>query len=387
MGLLWKASAVIAALIGIILAVPYRELDWDAVIIPMAQNYAESSKDSAKPLSDKIVLVTGATSGIGLALTRALSKMGAQVVALGRNPKKLASLKEEIPSVRTFKIDMGDLESVSKASDQLLQAFPTIDILINNAGMHDGGGNIFGSPPNPQGFDFVFTVNYLSHFLLTEKLATALANSTRPVVLQTSSSYHWAVDGSDLIPDESTGSPPVASQPGGSHGFYIFRSQRSYANSKLAQIYHARSLQERHPALITSKARIVSFCPGWVGTSIGGTNTIESFLINNFGFPMEGWGIASPLLAMFEIDRPDEDYYINTLAFKSIEFLFANLPAWAYRSGIRDVMANVLANFGLVVQRIMPVAGYPGKSSPESYSFANRNALYDWSQAAVAEWL
>lgn len=369
------------ALLGIILAVPHRDLDFEKVIIPMAQRYAGSSKETPKPLSDTIVVVTGATSGIGLALTRALSRMGAQVVALGRSSSKLANLKGELPSIQIVKADFSDLESVSQAADQLIKSFPRIDILINNAGMHDGYGNFAGSPPNPQGHDFVFAVNYLSHFLLTEKLSSSLSQSIRPVILQTSSSYHWAVDGSDLLPDES--GSPVASQPGGSHGWYVWRGQRSYANSKLAQIYHARSLKARHPDL--AKARIVSFCPGWVATSIAGKGSIGDMLMDKFAFPMEGWGIASALHAMFE--DTDEDYYINTSGFKAFEYLFADLPAWFYQTGLRDLVSLCSGTVGLIVQRVVPYAGHPGVSSPESYNSTIRDGLYNWSQKAVAKWI
>jgi NAD(P)-dependent dehydrogenase (short-subunit alcohol dehydrogenase family) len=382
MGILWKATAVAVAvaLVGMILEVPHRELDWDGVILPMAQRYANDSNETSVPLSGTLVVVTGATSGIGLSLTRALSKMGAQVVALGRSSSKLANLQEELPSIQTVKVDLSDLESVSQAADQLIASFPRIDILINNAGMHDGADNPAGSPPNPQGHDLVFAVNYLSHFLLTEKLSSSLSQSTRPVILQTSSSYHWAVDGSDLVPDES--GSPIASQPGGSHGLNVWRTQRSYANSKLAQIYHARSLKAKHPDL--AQARIVSFCPGWVATSIAGKDNGIDWLIAQFGFPMEGWGIASALHGLFE--DTDEDYYINTQAFKPLAYLFANeLPSWFYQTGLRDLFSLSGALFGLLVQRIAPYAGHPGESSPESYNATIGDALYEWSQNAVAE--
>jgi NAD(P)-dependent dehydrogenase (short-subunit alcohol dehydrogenase family) len=78
--------------------------------------------EAPAPLSDTIVVLTGATSGIGLALTRALSKMGAQVVALGRSSSKLAKLQEALPSVQTVKVDLSDLESVLQAADQLIAA-------------------------------------------------------------------------------------------------------------------------------------------------------------------------------------------------------------------------------------------------------------------------
>jgi len=139
------------------------------------------------------------------------------------------------------------------------------------AGIHDGLDikKMLGlsNEPSPQGFDRVFTVNYLSHFLLTEKMIPLLQKSADARVVQVSSSYHWGVDGSDLLPGPH-GESPIASRPGGSHGLVLFRSQRSYANSKLAQIYHARAFKRYHPDL--TNIRLISICPAWVGTSIAG---------------------------------------------------------------------------------------------------------------------
>ena len=71
--------------------------------------------------------------------------------------------------------------------------------------------------PQRQHLSF-FSVNYLSHFLLTEKLLPLMEKSSEhPKILQISSTFHYGVDGSDL-----GGAAPVASQPGGSHGFVGF---------------------------------------------------------------------------------------------------------------------------------------------------------------------
>ena len=107
--------------------------------------------------------------------------------------------------------------------------------------------------------------------------------------------------------------------------------------------------------------------------------------MDKFAFPMEGWGIASALHAMFEDN--DEDYYINTQGFKAFEYLFADLPSWFYQTGLRDLVSNFSAISGLIMQRVVPVAGHPGVSSPESYNTTIRDALYDWSQKAVAKWI
>lgn len=249
--------AVLAIVLGILSNVPHRELEWDEKVLPMARSFAHVVEDTDTPLSHKIVVITGATSGIGLSLTKKLSRLGATVVALGRSPAKLAALRDEIGTVQTVQVDLVDLESVAKAAHNISTTHERIDILVNNAGIHDGMDNIFGKLETKQGYDKVFGVNYLAHYLLTAKLAPTVMNATDPVIVQVSSSYHWVVDGSDLRPIGDK--PPTASQRGGSHGFGLFRSTRSYANTKLAQILHSRALHRRHPIL--SKARIVNVCP------------------------------------------------------------------------------------------------------------------------------
>ena len=233
-------------------------------------------------------------------------------------------------------------------------------------------------------FDRVFTVNYLSHFLLTEKLMPLLRKAERPpVIVQTSSLFHWAVDGTDLIQLEGR-ALPLAAQPGGSRGFYIFRTQRSYANSKLAQIYHARSLKLHNPT-----ARIVSYCPGWVATNIAGTDdSLATTFLARVAFPVAEWGIASALHAIFGSDGDESsDFFINSKAYRMGECIFPKAtPAWMYQSGIRDLVVFVYALIGLWTQNLVPHAE-PIRSSPESYNLTRATALYEWSQNAVAEYL
>jgi len=372
----------VVAAVAILVAVPHRELDWEGTIIPMAQKYSgNQSKD--KPLRGINVVVSGATSGIGLGLTRALSKLGATVIALGRSPQKLAALKEEIPSVHPVEADMKDMRAVAQATDEIQQSFDKIDVLINNAGMHDGFTNLMGKSKTVDGYDTVFQVNYLSSYLITEKLSDILANSTKPTIVQISSSYHWAVDGSDLMPGEE--GLPLASRPGGSIGFFVFRSQRSYSNSKLAQILHSRALKQKHPAL--SKARIVNVCPAWVATHIAGSSgSFAKFALQSGGYPSDGWGLSSAFEAMFATDDGEADFYSNTRAFDLFPYILSDLAPWTYRTGLRDFVALAFAMSALAFQRLVPHA-FPAKSSPQSYNETLRDALYDWSHAAVGEYL
>jgi len=350
-------------------------------VLPMAQSFAQAETDT--PLSGKVIVITGATSGIGLSLTRMLSKLGGTVVALGRSPSKLAEIRDDIPTVQTVQVDLVDLESVATAAEYISRMHERIDILVNNAGIHDGFDNLFGEYETKQGYDQVFGVNYLSHFLLTEKIAPTIMNSSNPIVVQVSSLYHWAVDGSDLRP--VGGKPPLASQKGGSHGFLVFRSTRSYANTKLAQILHSRALKRRHPLL--SKAQIVNVCPAWVLTKIQRNGGIFKHFLGLGAYDVNGWGVASILLAIFDNKKEtNTDFYTNTRVSDIFSHLMAFQTGWMYKLGIRDVLGNFMAFCVLLTQRLLPDARGTA-TSPPSYDERLGDALYDWSMSAVESFL
>mmetsp|Transcript_28115 Transcript_28115/g.65366 ORF Transcript_28115/g.65366 Transcript_28115/m.65366 type:complete len:431 (-) Transcript_28115:549-1841(-) len=422
-------STVAVVLIGVFLAwLPsHRDLQWDEDIRPMAQTYARKAisnnkddhhsvhdnDDDSAPLSGIVTVVTGSTSGIGKSFSRAMLKLGATVVAVGRSPTKLQGLHQEwnnnnnkngnelfppASQLVTVQADFNDLTAIAKAANEILQQFSTIDILCNNAGAHDGFNNLLGTKESRQGYDQIFAVNYLSHVLLTEKLAVALNQSAAPIIIQVSSSYHWGVDGSELVPTTTTTTTtasnngkvqvvdPVASHVGGSHGFFFFRSQRSYANSKLAQILHARALKEKHPLLSHKPtARVVSVCPGWVRTSIVGPGSMLERIIHMAAFHSDGWGLSSLFLAMFD-PEPQGDFYVNSLVLSRVTPAYEYMPRWTYTIGIRDVITLGMAVSMLWFQRFSPQSvAHP--SSPESYQTETAHALYEWSLSAVQPYL
>jgi len=376
------ACGIAVVCFSLLEAIPHRKLDWDGVLFPLIRKYAEV-KDSVdgKPLTGKSILITGCTSGIGLSLTRILTSLGASVIGVARNPKKLQSLRDELPSVVTVQANLDDLAAVSKAADEIISKHDHIDIIVNNAGIHDSKTNLFGKKSSKQDFDLVFATNYLSHFLLAEKLAPVVVHNAtkRPTLVQISSSFHFAVDGFDL---DARSGVPIAARVGGSHGFGIFWSQRSYANSKLAQIYHARYIKANHP--LWSKARVVSVCPGWVGTAIGGEEGSFAYRLMQFGYPVDGWGVASTFLAMF--DTEDHDYYINSRFFMLGPVLLNHAGHWMYTCGIRDVVASVFASLAHRLQKFFSYAG-PALSSKESYDELVGESLYAWSTGAVKAYL
>jgi NAD(P)-dependent dehydrogenase (short-subunit alcohol dehydrogenase family) len=372
----------VVLVVAILLGAPHRDLDWDGTIVPLAS------------MNGTHILITGATSGIGEALTMALLKLGATVTALGRSSTKLERLRRDCETelralgqwredaVRTFTVDLADLAAVGRVGKEIAASLDSLDILINNAGMH-GLDDMFathatvGSDP---AYDRVFVVNYLSHVLLTELLLPLLKQSQKssPRIIQTTSSYHWAVDGSDLRP--GTAAMPVAALPGGSLGYYVFRTQRSYANSKLAQIWHAR--------VLSSTVRAVSICPGWVATHIAGADEVfATRMLNWLAFPVQGWGIASALHAILDHPQSDDDYFINSNIFRLAQFLFPRpTPGWVYRYALRDALTNAFSYLALALQRWGAAAG-PARSSPESYNATWAQELHQWSLQAIQPYL
>jgi NAD(P)-dependent dehydrogenase (short-subunit alcohol dehydrogenase family) len=370
-----------------------KEVDWDGVVIPMARaalGRGEAGEDGTTtsnrpPLEGVKVVITGATNGIGLSLARALTqRLGATVIAVGRSEVKLQQLKGELgDSVTTVQADLVDLSSVSRAADKISETFDSIDVLINNAGITYPSSFTLDTTrfATQQGYDRLFVTNYLSHVLLTEKLLPKLQSSPRPTVVQVTSTFHWGVDGSDLVPSKDGDLPIVAARPGGSHGLLYFRAQRAYANSKLAQLYHARSLKRRY-----SNFRVVSVCPSWVGTDIVGPDGDPAHeVIMTMGYRVDGWGISSALFGLFANETGD-DYYTNTGFFNLMTPLFSRMPQWTYTVGVRDAITVTYALAGLVGQHFFSGIA-PTRSSPESYDTQKGEALWDWSYKALTPYL
>ncbi|MGP8155140.1 MAG: SDR family NAD(P)-dependent oxidoreductase [Smithella sp.] len=85
-------------------------------------------------IKDKVVLVTGASAGIGLAVARLLAKHGAKLALNARSKDKLDQLSKELPGSAVFPADMSDELAVREMIDKVQAHFGRIDILINNAG-------------------------------------------------------------------------------------------------------------------------------------------------------------------------------------------------------------------------------------------------------------
>lgn len=398
---------VVALLVSLYLRLPNPELNWK-LVEDLAYTYAARSSsgnvNKSSPLNGVTIVITGATSGIGKGLASATYKLGATVVAIGRSPSKLAALKTDLEKkykennvnvdlgqpqrLITVVSDFSDLESVSNASKIILSKISSLDFLVNNAGI----GYYLPLPSylTAQGYDLCFGVNYLSHFLLSEKLIPLLQKSKfSPRIIQMSSTFHWQVDERELIPSLGHDGIIDNNSPIASRNEEDKPLPRAYANSKLSQILHSRSMSKRFK---NNTIKFVNVCPGWVRTNILNDGKGQVFL-KTFGFPLDGVGLSSTFNGMF---RPNVGIVANDtssndfIANWDMHFLLINnlLSKWASTFWIRD--AYIMAMAGTVLPVLQKTLFNPyliTDSSPESYNATVQEALYKWSKNAVEKWL
>jgi NAD(P)-dependent dehydrogenase (short-subunit alcohol dehydrogenase family) len=143
-------------------------------------------------LTGKTAVVTGANSGLGLESAKALSGAGAHVVMAARNQEKAQAAFDEITatypdaSLEIVELDLGSQESTKAAAAAIAEAYPTIDILINNAGLM-----AMPEGRTEDGFEMQLGVNHFGHWTFTAGLLPSLlaADSAR-VVTVTSTAHH-----------------------------------------------------------------------------------------------------------------------------------------------------------------------------------------------------
>lgn len=119
---------------------------------------------------DKVAVVTGATSGIGEMTARMLLAKGAQVLGLGRNREKGLEL-EQLDGFTFFAVDFCDSAQIENACKQILQEYPTIDILVNSAGIATEGTVEVLSLSE---WEESFQINVTGTFLMCKHLITAM---------------------------------------------------------------------------------------------------------------------------------------------------------------------------------------------------------------------
>ena len=139
-----------------------------------------------KDLSGKIAIVTGGYSGIGLETTRALVAIGAKVIIPAKRTEVAVQNLEGIVSKENIvEMDLGNLNSVKKFTEDFKENFRKLDLLINNAGIMACPETRIGN-----GWESQFAVNHIGHFLLTKELMDTMAENDSARFVSLSSSAH-----------------------------------------------------------------------------------------------------------------------------------------------------------------------------------------------------
>jgi len=153
-------------------------------------NGFKPQKNTKARLDGKKCIITGATSGVGLAAARRIAQGGADLVLVCRNKEKASSVKDELSAeygcnVGLVFADFADFDQVRHASAEILEKNSKIDILVNNVGIYNTGRVL-----NKDGVEMVFFVNHLSPFLLTKLLLDRIIESAPARILYVNSQGH-----------------------------------------------------------------------------------------------------------------------------------------------------------------------------------------------------
>lgn len=206
-------------------------------------------------LTGKVVVITGATSGIGAETALALARMGATIYVHGRSPRKIeaavALIKDATGNadVRGLSADLSDLAQVRALAATIQAQSDRLDVLVNNA-----GGMLTREQTSVDGYELQFAVNHLSHFLLTRLLLglmkdTASRQGEARIVNLSSFVHGWGGIGWDTL---------------GKSG----RGFGAYIPSKLANLLFTYELARR---LEGSGVAANAVNPGLVATRFGKT--------------------------------------------------------------------------------------------------------------------
>lgn len=250
-----------------------------------------------RTLQGMTIVVTGASSGLGREAVKTFAERGADVAVVGRNPERTRAVASEIGG-QAFLADFASFAEVRALADALLERYPNITVLANNA-----GGLVSQRTMTEDGHELTIQSNFLSPFLLTQlllprMLATASASRVTPATDATA----------PRSTDANAHSVRVISTASVANRFGQLRINdldwtkrhwnggwRAYGTAKIATILFTRELARR---TLDSGVAAYSFHPGFVNTRFGADSALMKVggVFGNGGLSITPQAGAAPLV-------------------------------------------------------------------------------------------
>ena len=192
-------------------------------ISAMIKNNRRDPEICTENFKDRLVVISGATAGIGYLTARKFASQGANLLCINRSEEKSAALKEEIErefgvSCEYILADMSVMADIQRAAEELQKIERPIDVLVHNAGVHRTKREL-----TTEGFDKVFLVNHLSSFMINILLSEKLKSQEKARIILVNSEGHrfapWGLELDDLNWDKRR-----------------YSGLKSYGSAKLAQL-------------------------------------------------------------------------------------------------------------------------------------------------------
>ncbi len=233
----------------------FKEYQWSN-ISAMLRNLKSSPEICTDDFNDRLVIITGATSGIGLAAAKKYASHGAELLSINRNEQKSIELCETIKKQYGTKCsywiaDLSRLAEVHSVGKKLAALERDIDVLIHNAGVYNTRKIV-----TSDNLEAVFQTNYLSTFILNHYLKDKFIKQNRGRILFVNSEAHrfaaWGLHLDDLAWEK-----------------HSYSGLKSYGAAKLAQLLSMIKLNEYFAGTGVS---INAMHPGNVKTNSGQNN-------------------------------------------------------------------------------------------------------------------
>jgi NAD(P)-dependent dehydrogenase (short-subunit alcohol dehydrogenase family) len=186
---------------------------------------------SGQAVKNQVILITGATDGLGKQVARDLAAQGATVLLHGRSREKGEATLQEIRDATGnqkliyYNADFSSLDAVRRLAEQIQADQDRLDVLINNAGI-GAGSRPARRETSADGYELRFAVNYLAPFLLTYRLLPLLRRSASARIVNVASVGQQPIDFDNVMLEEG------------------YDGLRAYRQSKLAQVMFTFDLAE-----------------------------------------------------------------------------------------------------------------------------------------------